>query len=286
MIKKDGNISIVDNGMGNIDKWCEIICGDITINYDANWRKGKFKGITVDIIDPKDNISDNLDFSTSYMHDIASNIDPCAELHQVDGNYQMQPCEPYKVDNFIATLDFKRIFKGNYMGNIIINDFNSDSKMACFVSQESNGTQIYRYYRFLDLTGIDILTGSEYDLDDEYLLGYSYKDYQKHQMELSRRLEEMALMPSKSDFTVILHENGDEELIDYKGEGVTEEGIRKFEEFQRNVLNILKKGYELLQIPYITTNRNTMNKSKAKRLKGIFSTAAENELDNTLNNPE
>ena len=55
MIKKDGNISIVDNGMGNIDKWCEIICGDITINYDANWRKGKFKGITVDIIDPKDN---------------------------------------------------------------------------------------------------------------------------------------------------------------------------------------------------------------------------------------
>lgn len=41
-----------------------------------------------------------------------------------------------------------------------------------------------------------------------------------------------------------------------------------------------------MQIPYITTNRNTMNKSKAKRLKGIFSTAAENELENTLNNPE
>lgn len=35
MIKRDGNISSIDDGMGNIDKWCEFICGDITINKEC-----------------------------------------------------------------------------------------------------------------------------------------------------------------------------------------------------------------------------------------------------------
>ena len=229
----------------------EITYGNKKIIYEIHMRDNKYKGITIDVIDPNEEILDAEFLSINpslYTHNIVSNFDPNADSHILGSkeDWYGVPEESWVVDNSIFYLRAKHNFIGNYLGNIIFNTPDG-KKIACFISKKDSN----RYYKFLDLTGTDILACSEWDMDYEYL-GIEY--HKEEHDEFIRRLNEMI---STLDFTTLIEGNGKEKLIDFNGDGITEEGIKKFEIFKNNILELLNRGIELFQPqdkPELTNN--------------------------------
>lgn len=220
----------------------EIKYGNKKIIYEIHRENDKYKGITIDIIDPNEEIlsAEFLSLNPSeYVHNIVSNFNPNSKSHSLDAKevYLKQPKESYVIDNDMRELGSTYNLIGNYLGNIVFNTPNG-KKIACFISQRDSN----RYYKFLDLTGTNILACTEWDLDYEYL---GIDDHIDEHEEYQRRLEEMI---STLDFTTVLEGKGEEKLIDFNGNGVTTEGIKKFQTFQNNILDVLNKGYELFQL--------------------------------------
>lgn len=219
----------------------EITYGNKKIIYEIHRENNKYKGITIDIIDPNEEMlsAEFLSLNPSnYVHDIVSNFNPNSNSHSLDVDevYLKEPKESYVIDNDMRELGSTYNLIGNYLGNIVFNTPDG-KKSACFISQKNSN----RYYKFLDLTGTNILACSEWDLQYEYL---GIDDYMSEHEEYQRRLYEML---STLDFTTILEGKSEEKLIDFNGNGVTEEGIKKFKIFKSNILDVLNKGYELFQ---------------------------------------
>jgi len=219
----------------------EIKYGNRKIIYEIHIENNKYKGFSIDIIDPNQEIlsSEFLSLNPSkYVHNIVSNFNPNSTSHSlvVDEVYLKEPKECYVIDNDMRELGSTYKLRGNYLGNIVFNTPNG-KKIACFISQNDSN----RYYKFLDLTGTDILACSDWDLDYEYLGIEHHKD--EHE-EYQRKLDKML---STIDFTTILEGKNEEKLIDFNGAGITKEGERKFKIFKSNILDILYKGYTLFQ---------------------------------------
>ena len=229
--------------LANIDpQKREIKYGNKKIVYEIHRDDdNKYKGITIDIIDPNEEML-SAEFCSinpsEYVHDIVSNFDPTSNTHSLDSEevYLKVPEECYVIDNDMRELGSTYNLKGKYLGNIVFNTPDC-KKIACFISQRDSN----RYYKFLDLTGTNILACSDWDLNYEYL---GISEHESEHEEYQRRLEEML---STLDFTTILEGKGKEKLIDFNGDGITEEGIKKFNVFKTNILDVLNKGYELFQ---------------------------------------
>lgn len=218
----------------------EIISGGKKIVYEIHMHDGEYKGITIDIIDLNEPMLDAAYLSLNeslYTHSIECNFNPNATSHSLNNDAILLPKESYVIDGDILEYGLQDSFYGEYLGNIIFNTPQC-KKIACFISQND---KMERYYQFLDLTGTNVLACTEWDFDYEYL-GID-TDVEGHE-EYLERLQEMA---TSLCFTTLLQENGKEKLIDFNGEGATEEGAKKFEIFKSNILDVLNKGYELFQ---------------------------------------
>lgn len=219
----------------------EIKYGNKKIIYEIHRENNKYKGITIDIIDTNEQMlsAEFLSLNQSeYVHDIVSNFNPNSSSHSLDVDevYLKLPEECYVIDNDMRELGSTYNLRGNYLGNIVFNTHDG-KKIACFISQKIPN----RYYKFLDLTGTNILACTEWDLNYEYL---GIEEHMSEHEEYKRRLDEML---SILDFTTVLEGESEEKLIDFNGNGVTEEGTKKFEIFKSNILDLLNKGYELFQ---------------------------------------
>ena len=225
--------------LANIDpKKREIISGGKKIVYEIHMHDNEYKGITIDIIDLNEKMPDPKYLSIDpslYVHNIESNYNPTADSHTIEKNVILSPAESYVIDGDLDTWGLEGY---NYLGNIVFNTPDG-KKIACFISKDDDG--IEKYYEFLDLTGTNILACTEWDLDWNYL--FIDTDVEGHE-EYLRRLKEMIF---KMKFTTKLQGNNEEKLIDFNGDGVTEEGIKKFKIFKTNILDVLNKGYTLFQ---------------------------------------
>ena len=237
----------------------EIKYGNKKIIYEIHNENDKYKGISIDIIDLNEEIlsPEFLSINPSkYVHSIVSNFDPNANCHSIaeEEVYLKLPKESYVIDDDMRKLGSTHNLKGNYLGNIVFNTPDG-KKIVCFISQKNTN----RYYKFLDLTCTDILACTEWDLDYEYL-GIEY--HKSEHDEYKRRLDEMI---STLDFTTILEGKSEEKLIDFNGEGITEEGIKKFKIFKSNILDILNKGYELFKLQEKTKLKSNEEKDEPNR---------------------
>lgn len=220
----------------------EVIQGDKKIIYEIHMENDKYKGMNIDILDLNKPILESKYLSINpalYVHTIETNFDPNANSHLLGEDILYLPAECYVVDEDILQGGLTNRFKGDYLGNIIINTPNG-KKVVCFVSQ--NGDRIQRYYKFLDLTFGNILACTEWDLDWEYLGMPSDKE------EHDEYLRALYAMEAEMDFTTQISTNGEEKLIDYNSEGVTEEGSKKYDIFRKNIMDVLDKGYNLLKM--------------------------------------
>lgn len=220
----------------------EIVQGNKKIIYEVHFDDDKYKGITVDILDLSNPMPDVRYMSINpsiYVHNIVTNFNPIATSHELGEDVICQPNECYIVDGDIWSGGLTNRFKGDYLGNIIFNT-PGGKKIACFISQ--NGDIKQRYYKFLDLTFGNILACTEWDLDYEYLGEPS--DEEGHN-EYLRALYEMK---TEMEFTTQISVDGKEELIEYNGEGITEEGAKKYDIFKRNIMDVIEEGYNLLQV--------------------------------------
>lgn len=219
----------------------EIVQGNQKIIYEMHFDGNNYKGITVDILDLSNPMPDPIYLSINpalYVHDIATNFNPNATSHKLEQDVICEPKECYIVDGDIRSGGLTNRFKGEYLGNIIFNTPNG-KKVACFISQ--NGDTKQRYYKFLDLTFGNILACTEWDLDWEYLGEPS--DEEGHD-EYLRALYEMK---TEMEFTTQISGDGKEKFIDYNGEGITEEGTKKYGIFKRNIMDVIEAGVSLLQ---------------------------------------
>lgn len=207
------------------------------IHTDDN---NQYRGITIDIIDPNDKMADPRSLSINpalYVHNIVTNFNPVATSHPITTNMDF-PEECYIVDGDLQENGLGGYFNGEYLGNIIFNTPNG-KKIACFISKGRNESQ--RQYKFLDLTFGNILADTEWDIDAEYL-GFS-TDTEGHQ----RYLRLLREFKTQLEFTTQISNNREEKLVDCNEGGITEEGIKKFNIFKRNILDIIEKGYKLLE---------------------------------------
>lgn len=222
------------------DKRMEVTQGNKKIIYEIHTEDGEYAGISINIIDLTKPILDTRYLSLNlalYVDNIATNFNPYVNKRLIEKGWKLWlPKECYIIEDDIGENDLNYIFKGKYSGNIVLNTIDG-KKIVCFISQNENK----RHYSFLNLTGTNVLACSEWDLDYEYLGICEEADIEAHK-EYLRRIRKMKL---EFSFTTQIGNNNEEKLIDYNGEGLSEEGNKKYETFKTNIMDVLKYGYTL-----------------------------------------
>jgi len=222
------------------DKKMEVTQGNKKMIYEIHTEDGEYAGISINIIDLTKPILDTryLDLNLAlYVDNIATNFNPYINKRLIEKGWKLRlPKECYIIEDDIGENDIDYIFKGKYLGNIVLNTIDG-KKIVCFISQNENK----RHYSFLNLTGTNVLACSEWDLDYEYLDICDENAVEEHE-EYLRRLRKMKL---EFCFSTQIEANNEEKLIDYNGEGVSEEGNKKYEIFKTSVMDVLNFGYTL-----------------------------------------
>lgn len=224
------------------DKKIEVTRGDKKIICKLHTEHGEYEGISINIIDLTKPILDTRYLSLNpalYVDTISTNFNPYVTTRLIEKGWNLRvPAECYTIEDDIGEDNIKYIFEGKYLGNIVFNTMDG-KRVVCFISQKESK----RYYKFLDLTDTNVLACTEWDMDWEYL-GICDEENEIAHAEYLRRLRQMKLQFS---FTTQIDTNSDEKLIDCNGEGITEEGSKKYEKFKRNIMDLLNIGYALEQ---------------------------------------
>lgn len=232
----------------------EITQGNKKMLYTIYEENEAFQGISIDILDLTKPMEKNVNIDlnpASDVHSISSNFNPYTTTRLIEENgWSLRvPEECYQIDDDIDPYVLNYSFEGKYLGNIVCNTLDC-KKIVCFISQKGNR----RYYKFLDLSGTDILACTEWDLGFEYL-GFCEREKEIQHNEYSKRLNELKFIFKFT--TEIDAKNNQESLIDFNNEGISEEGIRKYELF-RNTMDLLNIGYDFIKNKY----SNTISKIK------------------------
>lgn len=224
------------------DKKIEVTKGDKKIIYEIHTENGEYAGISVNIIDLTKPILDTRYLSLNpalYEDTISTNFNPYVTKRLIENGWSLRvPKECYIIEDDIGEDNIRYIFKGKYLGNIVFNTMDG-KKVVCFISQKENN----RYYKFLDLTGTNVLACTEWDMDWEYLGICNEEDEIAH-AEYLKRLRQMKI---EFSLTTQIGANNEEKLIDYNEEGISEEGSKKYEQFKTNIMDLLSIGYTLEQ---------------------------------------